>query len=248
MSLINNQFQIYIKEYFKNQNINIVQNRSDIFLKQNIQIKQQLQKFLLLHNQWQTIKHIIYGIVFDIQLPVCQHCNKIIPFSKRKAKYCSRTCCNSDEKFLQNKKKIVFQKYGYENVQQVPAIKQKTKKTIKEIKENDPNYYNKILQKRLVTIKQKYQTMQNYNKQALQKRKETTLKQFGCQHIFQRNDVKQKIKIEHINNYGSLENFYKHCNKYNYFLHQGWVKIINQWKDYIIPLFNEQQYKGRTKN
>jgi len=148
MFKINVKYENIIKEYFKNDfSINKIQTRAPKFLKNHLEIVEYLQQYLEVYPNWETIKHILYKIVLNIQLPKCLGCGKELTFSKRNKKYCSLICCNSSKIFLEHKKECVLKKYGVLNVLQSEIVKTKIDNTIHQHVLQDKFYWKKRQEK-----------------------------------------------------------------------------------------------------
>lgn len=252
----NIDYNNFIKNYFKNcKTIHDVQVLSCSFLNKNNHIKKYLEDYLSINKNWETIKHILYKICFDIKLPKCLNCGKELSFSKRNASYCSRKCCNSSKIFLEKKENSILQKYGVKNVQQLDNIKTKTKETIKNKIECDSNYWKIIKEKQKNTLIQKYGSLKDAYEKRNEKTKETCIKKYGVDSVFKLQDVKNKINETLLNKYESLNNYYddirlkrykSNYEKYGYYdknIENGWNRI-QKWKDYVKPLFSHDEYFG----
>lgn len=250
----NEMFEKIIKDFFQNLPITKIQTRSPKFLKDHPEIDEYLKEYLKHYPNWETEKHILYKIVLNMELPKCLECGKELKFSKRNRKFCSLKCCNSNEEFLKKKEETVLNKYGVKNINQSEFIKNKSKNTRKQNEQNDELYWKKREEKGVQTKIQKYGSLKNAYDIKNQHRKQTCLQKYGTEYACQNENVKNKIKQTLIKHYGSLTEYYKIqkqkaidtiINKYNtnnISLKRGWNKIIQKWKDYIIPLFTFEQY------
>lgn len=235
----------FILNYFKNQKINQIQTTANTFFKKYLDIQKYLKQYLIQHPEWETIKKIIYGIMFNIVLPKCKNCGKTLNYSSRKGKYCSNKCCNSDIQFLLQKQQICLKKYGVKSITQAQFFKEKSKNTISKNIENNPNYWENIKEKRYKTIITNYGTFENFQKIKENNLKETNIIKYGCQHTFQRTDVIDKINNTKIFKYGSHKQYLIQTNEkfLKFSIEQGWKTILS-WHQYIIPLFTKREYIG----
>ena len=166
------QIKNFILNYFKDQQINQIQTTSNKFFKLYPDIQKYLKQYLNQHPEWETIKKIIYGIMFNIVLPKCKNCEKTLNYSSRKGKYCSNKCCNSDQNFLKHKEEICQKKYGVKYIMQSKQFKEKSKQTKQNNIKNNPNYWKEITEKRNYTIIKEYDTLQNFYTKRVQNLKE----------------------------------------------------------------------------
>lgn len=252
-----------IKKEFENKTISVIQNISDNFLKNNFEINEYLKNYLNNIPEWESIKHIIYGIVFNIELKHCIACGKLLTYSKSilNGKYCSRKCCLSSSSFRESVKNSVIEKYGVDNVSKVEKIKKKAIKTYYNKKNNE--LLNQKNEKRNNTLIKKYGSLKNYYKITSEKRKQTLLNKFGVEFSFQRKEIKEKIKETLKKRYGdsngSLQKYYSKIIRdkaYKNSLEKNgifdknaeifWKKIQTVWKNYIIPLFEKKDYHGKN--
>lgn len=169
---------------------------------------------------------------------------------KLKQRVCSRICKEKDPQYLKNKKETCLKKYGVENPSQNELIKEKKKQTcLKHFGVTSPLKSKQILKKVQLTNLKKYGNIcsvqnnkiqqkifknlsQKFNKnikcvgdlntiyEIKEKTKQTLLKHYGVKNQFQRPEIKQKL------------------------LFNNFKKIVNKFKDYIIPQFTEDEYIG----
>ena len=242
--------------------IGSIQIKSNNFLKAHENIRRYLNEFLLNEPEWETIKHIIYGVLFNIDLKRCIECGKTLSYSKsiKDGKYCSTDCCLHSKSFRESVKNSLMEKYGVDNFNKIEGIKNKSRETY--YKNRTESSLKRRNEKRLNTIIEKYGSVDNFRKIADEKRKQTMIKTKGTEFSFQAADVKEKINKTLNERYadenGSLKKYYadlREKRNKNFFeqtgfrsieLKKGWETILS-WKDYIIPMFSKDEYNGKDK-
>lgn len=155
-----------IKEYFKDKKINY--SGVNKFLKSNEKISKVLDRIVSKQPEWESKTNYINAIVNNIELKHCKICNNFIPFTKRRADFCSRECMYKDHTHYDKNTITKLQKYGsatYNN-------REKSKQTnLEKYGVDNPAKADEIKEKI----------------------KNTNLKKYGVKHAFQAESVKEKI-------------------------------------------------------
>ena len=99
-----------IKEYFKDKKINY--SGVNKFLKSNEKISKVLDRIVSKQPEWESKTNYINAIVNNIELKHCKICNNFIPFTKRRADFCSRECMYKDHTHYDKNAITKLQKYG----------------------------------------------------------------------------------------------------------------------------------------
>ena len=115
---------------------------------------------------------------------------------------------------------------------------------------NNPQKIQKIVQKRKKTCLQKYgQDTFSKTDEYKQKVKQTSLKKFGVDSYSKTDEYKQRVKQTSLKKFG-VDSFLKtdKCKaKYKKFKLNLAFKYLDNYKDYVLPLFTEDEYIGREK-
>ena len=168
---------------------------------------------------------------------VCGKETKFISFNKG-YKLC---CCKAHTDKIN-----CLEKYGVENVFQLPKIKEKIKQTnLQKYGFENPSKSEKIKQKKKETCNKLYgcdNAFQNFEKQEKykktmvdrygvenpnqlekikQKKKETCIRKYGVENVFQSEEIKKKLKETNLKKYG-VE-------------HPIVNTSIGKWKEYVLP-------------
>ena len=148
----------------------------------------------------------------------------------------------------QKVKKTNLERYGVENIFQNQQVKEKIKKT------NLEKYgVESILQSKQVRNKIQQTNLEKYgcgcsllNDQIKQKTKKTNLERYGVENVFQNQQVKEKIKKTNLEKYGSQNisnsEYFKLKKRTKYY-----ENIVNNYKQFVIPMFSLQDYTDRKK-
>lgn len=230
------------------------------FLNQNEEIKNELEKKLADEPAYGIIKNLIWCLQndFDIKKYVCKNCGKQLTLKHVNdlRQFCSIKCAmnskelqanrnktiESDPEYWKNRqekiKKTCLEKYGVEYPAQNDEIKEKIKKTIGK----DKDFWKKRNEKSKQTCLIKYGVENVYQAEFVkEKKKKSYLEHYGVEHPMLSEEVQNKIKKTNLERYG-YENPWQ--DKSNIFK-QYW-NIILSWHDYVIPLFSENEFKGKN--
>lgn len=253
----NIEIENQIKEYFSSKKIIRKENIST-FLKTHEAISDYLKKFLKENNEFKNVNNLIICICNDIyEVKICETCGKGITFDTiskyRNKHFCSVTCrstaMSANVKWLTKNKESVKnscrRKYGVDNVYQLESVKDKIRKS--------------LIEKYGVDNPQKSSIIKN-------KTKETCMKKYGQNCVLSVNEIREKGKNTLVEKYGVeypaqsekiLDKMKKTCEKrFNakYFAQskENQIKTFNRlkngsWKEYAIPLFDENDYEGYDK-
>lgn len=103
-------------------------------------------------------------------------------------------------------KQTLLDKYGVDNVMDVPEFKAKVAETVKQNLEENPNYWAEIQEKTKATKIEKYGSLELANKISKEKREKTCLEKYGSTSPLKNEQVKQKIKNTIREKYGVEDN------------------------------------------
>ena len=145
-------------------------------------------------------------------------------------------------------KKTIKEKYGVEHFSKSNQFSEKIKNTWKQKSQEEIDEFNKNCEK---THLERYGCKRPLQKsQFKEKAKQTNLEKYGVENPFQVEFVKDKIKETNIEKYGadnprkSKEIFQKAKKS---FRKNFMKKLIEKFKDYVIPLFDENDYDNIRK-
>ena len=239
-------------------NINGMQLKK--LLNDNKDLKIELTQMLVSMPEYGNIKNLIWCLQnnFDIKKYVCKNCGKQLTLKHVNdlRQFCSIKCAmNSDEvqtnrsktiesntEYWKNRQKKIEQtnleRYGVKHPAQNEEVKNKIKNTIAKDKDHWKNRNEKIKQ----TCLTKYGVENVYQAEFVkEKKKKSYLEHYGVEHPMLTEEVQNKIKKTNLERYG-YENPWQ--DKSNIFK-QYW-NIILAWHDYVIPLFSEEDFKGKS--
>ncbi len=163
-----------IKEYFVGKIVNTSVNK---FLKNNQKIDKVFTRILEKNPLWENKINLILSVVKNKKLKHCEICNKLMPFSKCDARFCSKTCMYKDYSHYNKSKMTKLERYGsqtfnnYEKAKQTNFLK-----------------YGEVNPAKSQIVKNKI--------------KNTCLQKYGVDKIFKVKEVKDKIKTAKLEKYG----------------------------------------------
>ena len=141
--------------------------------------------------------------------------------------------------------KTVIQRYGVQNVSQLEQVKNKVKKTNLQKYGNECSLLGQIAKnKTKQTNLKKYGTQHpTQNQMIKEKIKQTNLQKYGVEYALQNKRIMGKTKQSNLKKYGSQNYFSsdEFCELQNVINYQ---KLIEKCKNYVIPMFQKQDYKG----
>ena len=231
-----------------------IQTKSFSIIPENIM--NELQEELSKIPEYENIRNLIVCLVNNIELKKCKYCGKTLKYSKsftgHKKEYCSRSCASNSNEIKNKIKQTNIKKFGFDNPSKNEKIIKKRKQTcLKKYGTTNPSKNNLIKEKIKQTNLKKYNnTCCLLNKQIKEKSKKTCLKKYGVEYSTQSLEIKQKIKQTNINTYGvsnpSQSNEIKNKIK-NQVFKKEFIKLKQRCKDYVIPLFDIDDYNGQDK-
>ena len=168
----------------------------------------------------------------------------------KKQQYNDQKCCspqcsakNPDRKIKM--KKTVKDRYGVDHFSKSSSFSNKIKKTWKNKSDDEIEKMNNQLE---YTNLQKYGCKRPLqNKDIHKKMENTNLQKYGKTNVFANEEIKEKSKNTCLNKYG-VENAMQYqeikdkVNKTS--LHRNFQKMKEKFKDYVEPLFDENEYDG----
>ena len=117
----------FINTYFSNRKVTGMSVKK--FLCLYPKINNELDDVLLKEPEWETKYNFIFGLVNKICLSRCSECQRILKFSCRAGKFCSRACSNKNIETKKNIKQSLTDKFGVDNPAKADTIKHKIKET-----------------------------------------------------------------------------------------------------------------------
>ena len=153
------------------------------------------------------------------------------------------------------KQKIIntnLQRYGCKNVRSSSYVEQKIKKTCLQKYGCQYGFQSPVIRQKIKkTCLQKYGCENSgSSQQIIQKKKKTCLQRYGCENSSQSVIIKQKIKKTNLQKYGAEYAFLIPQIKektLRQLYDEKYKKYVEQFKDYVIPMFNAEQYQGHKK-
>ena len=228
---------MHITDKIKNEIINYWKNHKfcnnvNLYIPKNSQTDLYLESQLKLYPWFETKKRLISFIVKDIYEPVkCKACGKLLKMSEAAEGkiFCSVKCSQNDKEVLEKRKQTNIKNLGVAFPSQNQSSKEKFKQTMIQKYGSEYSLQSDI-------IKNKY--------------KQTMQEKYHCNHPFHSEEIKNKFKETMINRYGcdhpsKIEEIRERHSKREREL--GYDIILNKWKDYVIPLFTKEEYKGMQR-
>ena len=207
----------------------------------------------------------------------CKQCGKklSVDFARENKQYCSHKCAGNSIERLEKVKKTTLDRYGVKNAFQSKEIQEKQKKTcIEKYGVENAFQSEEIKEKSKQTCLKRYGTeFAGQSEEIKEKIKRVNLGRYGFEHASQNEDVKNKMKETNLERYGviapaqneqviekmkqtCLERYGVDCSlkdveidkkrKDTWFL-EYYNYIQEKWKEYVIPLFSKEEYKGQNK-
>lgn len=138
-----------------------------------------LNEYLKEHPEFENAKNLIRCICLDLELPKCETCGKIIPYSRRKNRFCSIKCAHTNPEI---KRKIMgtYDKNYRQNPEKMKTLVEKIRNTQIE-RYGGYGFQSEILREKVhQKVKEKY----------------------GVDNVFQNEEIKKKIRQTNIAKYG----------------------------------------------
>lgn len=160
---------------------------------------------------------------------------------------CSPQCSAKNPNKKQKMKKTMMEKYGVDHFSKSKSFSEKIKETWNHKSSDDVDKMNQQVEN---TNLQKYGCKRPLqNKNVYQKMKETNLQKYGTENVFANDDIKDKCKNTCIEKYG-VDNVMKNEmikeKSHKVLSFNNFNKLKAEFKDYVIPLFTEEEYKGKN--
>lgn len=157
----------------------------------------------------------------------CKACGKVLRLdnAREHKEYCSGKCATNSSEVREKTKSTMQQKYGCDAPAQCKEIRDKQCATMKERYGAEYTLSSKALSE-----KQTKTVIEKYGVDKIGKSKEV--------HDKIRNTVMTKYGVEH---YSQTDEFKEQSSTLN--RKKGYA-LLERWKDYVVPLFSEDEYEG----
>ena len=241
-----------LREYFKNKRITPLSLQK--YLKLHDFIKIELQ---LIYQDYKNRFQFYYFVKFLILNTLdkcCICCGKPLSqnqINSNRTEYCSLSCVAKSEKIKLKKQKTIVQNYG--------SLQNFQKQNLKKRKQTNIEKYGFQFGVQSEVIKAKiretnlkhcgYETNLK-SEETKNKIKRTNIQRYGVDNVSKSQLVKNKLKKINVQKYG-VDNLFSSfeiqnkCRKS--FLKNNFKKNLEKWKDYVIPLFDVDDYCGQKK-
>lgn len=207
----------------------------------------------------------------------CAVCGKVLKASLviEGKKYCSHKCSGKSPERLEKVKKTTLERYGVENAFQSKELQEKQKKTCIEKYGVENVFQSEDIKDKIKQINLERYGVEfvQQSDEIKDKVKKSNLERYGVEHSSQRKEVREKTEKTNLEKYGSktpaqnkqvVEKMKKTClEKYGVdctlkvdeidkkrketWFSKHYKYITEKWKDYLMPLFSVEEYKGRDK-
>lgn len=243
----------FIKEKFSR--FQVIQPRSFYLLTD--EIKKELEKEVSLVPEYENIRNLVYCIAKGVELKHCPACGKLMKFSRSyilssKTTYCCKKCADSSPDVLAHRQNTMMKRYGAANAMQSKEIQEKSKNTnLIKYGVDNPAKSKEIKDRIAQTNLDKYGSKCSLQgKEVIKKSKQTCIERYGHEFSTQSPEVNRKRHDACIAKYG-VGNVMQNDNVKNRLkrtvFKKEYQKLQERWKDYVIPLFNEDEYEGQDK-
>jgi len=265
---MNKKIILKIKEKFKDKKNIKLGN----FLKENIDVKKELENYLINHQEYEKPSFIIIVLMKNLTFRNCETCGKKLTYSNcfiYNRKFCSNVCKGKSTKVKQKRKLTTLKKYGVENVSQTKEVQSKVKQTNQKKYGVDYSFQSEIVKDKIKeTCFQRYGVEHHLkNKNILEKQKQTNLQKYGYDYILSSSNGKKNLENCMLEKYGvnncsssiiikdkkkttSMKNF--NCEnpmqdstiqmKNKQSKSKTTYKKFNRWDKYIVPMFTIEEY------
>lgn len=226
-----------IKSYFKGKDICAIQKGNvNKLMKANEECRNYIQGILEKTPEYLNPVYVVHHILFGEELPRCKGCGKLLDWKHRKSEYCSKKCVWIDVSTEAKRKATVKEKYGSEYFCQTESFKEERKKTLVEHYGVDcPLKSEKVLARARETNRKKYGVDYYFQTESFkEERKKTWLSKYGVDTAMKSDEVKSKRNMTNVERYGHP----------SFQTKQRWNTIVEKWKDYVLPLFNEEDLEA----
>lgn len=157
----------------------------------------------------------------------CKACGKVLRLdnAREHKEYCSGKCAANSMEVKEKARRTMQEHYGCDAPAQCKEIRDRQRATMKERYGAEYTLSSKIL-----TEKQTKTVLEKYGVDKIGKSKEV--------HGKARNTVMEKYGVEH---YAKTNEFREQSSILN--RKKGYA-LLGRWKDYVVPLFSEEEYEG----
>ena len=157
----------------------------------------------------------------------CRACGKLLRLdnAREHKEYCSGKCATNSKEVREKTKSTMQKHYGCDAPAQCKEIQDRQRATMKERYGAEYTLSSKVLAER-----QSMTVMEKYGVDRIGKSKEV--------HDRIRNTVMKKYGVEH---YSQTDEFREQSSILN--RRKGYA-LLGRWKDYVVPLFSEEEYEG----
>lgn len=205
-----------------------------------------LQEFLDKNPLWRNKQNVVMHIVFNEQLPICQHCKQEMEYNVGHRRFCSVKCAQNSDEVKRKIEKTNMAKYGAKSPTMSKNIQNEIKKrNIDKYGVDWPIKLKDIQEKRISTCEERYGGAPVCSDKVKEKMKQTNLEKYGVEWAVQNSDVCEKAKLTKLQRYGTA--FTGNCEKTTKALLLRSLKIHKKcWiKNGIEPLFLPEEWEGR---
>ncbi len=236
----------------------------DKFIMQNPDIRRELENILASIPWFKTIRNIYVAWNHDVHDVVkCKYCGKPLNIDKAiygRHLYCSKRCADLDPDKIELQKRTCLKKYGASSPLLNEECRRKRIATCRSRFGNDtfagsdeykrrvptPFLFEKTHEKARQTKIRKYGD--DYGMVLFEKRRdsmvETNMRRYGVPFVLMNKDKRLQASDTMEKRHGSSLYWRKMGENAN--LRNGF-KRIEDWKEYVIPLFKEEEYEGHEK-
>ena len=184
----------------------------------------QLMQYPWFESRYNVLSFAVKGIYEPLR---CAACGKVmrIDNAREGKKYCSLKCASSSKEVQGKRVSTLQERYGCDSIMSCEKFKKMQN----------------------ATMLQKYGSKYTMTSKVLdEKRRNTIMEKYGVDHYAKTDEFKEKIKTTCLERYGvdhyaKTDEFREASSKLN--RHRSY-ELLSRWKDYVIPLFSEEEYEG----
>ena len=233
-----NNYKKIIKEYFEHRKV--YDKAVFIFFEKYPNIQIYLTNILINNPKWQSINNIIKSIKRNIKLGICKNCGGYLTFEQttENRSYCSLKCANSNIDKINSTKLRWIETLGVDHPLKSKKIQEKMKQTNLERYGAENVFAAKEIKDKCIAAHLERYGVDNpaKAKEIQQKIKQTNLIKYGVECSLRSTEAKEKTYLTNIERYG-----FDNPEKANI-----WNNILS-WNEYIIPLFDKNEYTNKKK-
>lgn len=132
---------------------------------------------------------------------ICENCKKEFE-SEKKTRFCCKKC--STESRIKKQRETLLEKYGVENISQLPSVKKKKEETcFKHYGVKNPSQSSNIMKIKSNNVFKKYGVFNTTQSDVVKEKiKETIINKYGVENISQLESVKNAKKQKSLDTYG----------------------------------------------